>query len=69
MDTQTLIKEALLLRPAERLHLMELLAYSLDQPDEKIEKVWAKESIKRLNALKNGKIKTIPLNEIIQRYK
>jgi putative addiction module component (TIGR02574 family) len=69
MDSKTLLKEALQLRPAERLQLIEWLTQSLDKPDEKIEQIWAEESEKRYQALKEGKVKTIPLDEIIQRYK
>ena len=69
MDTKTLLTEALHLRPAERLHLIELLTHSLSKPDEKIEQIWAVESEKRFKTLEEGKVKTIPLKEIIQRYK
>lgn len=69
MDYKTICEEALTLRPAERLQLIEWLAKSLDKPDEKIEQVWAVEAEKRYKALKDGKVRTIPLTEIIQRYK
>ena len=69
MDSKTILKEALHLRPAERLQLIEWLAQSLNKPDEKIEQIWADESEKRFKALKEGKVKTIPLDEIIRKYK
>ena len=69
MNSKILLKEALTLRPAERLQLMEWLAQSLDKPDEEIEQIWAEESVKRVKALYDGKVKTISLNEIIERYK
>ena len=69
MDFKTLVEEALHLRPVERLQLIEWLAQSLDKPDENIEEIWAEESEKRYNALREGKVRTFPLNEIIQRYK
>ena len=69
MDTNSILKEALHLRPAERLQLIELLTRSLNEPDENIEKIWAEESEKRYKALEEGKIKTIAFNEIIERYK
>ena len=69
MDSRTLLKEALNLGPADRLQLIEWLAESLDQPDERIERVWAEEAEKRYQALVAGKVKTIPLDEIIKRYK
>jgi putative addiction module component (TIGR02574 family) len=69
MDTKSILTEALHLRPAERLQLIELLTKSLNKPDEKIEQIWAEESEKRYKALKTGKVKTIPLSEIVLRYK
>ena len=69
MDTNLIYKEALHLRPAERLQLIEWLTKSLSKPDEKIEKIWAEESEKRYDVLKQGKVQTIPLDEIIKRYK
>lgn len=69
MDTNLIFKEALHLRPAKRLQLIEWLTKSLSKPDEKIEKIWAEESEKRYDALEQGKVQTIPLDEIIKRYK
>jgi putative addiction module component (TIGR02574 family) len=69
MDTKSILKEALQLRPAERLHLIEQLTQSLDKPDKEIEKIWAEESKKRYQALKEGKVDTISLDEIVKRYK
>jgi putative addiction module component (TIGR02574 family) len=48
---------------------MEWLAQSLDKPDEKIEEIWAEESEKRYEALKADRVKTIPLDEIVKKYK
>ena len=69
MDTKILFKEAFNLRPAEPLQLIEWLAESLEQPDERIEKIWAEKAKRRYETLKAGKVKTIPLEKIIQRYK
>jgi len=67
MDTESILTDALHLRPAERLQLIELLTKSLNKPDEIIEQIWAEESEKRYKALKAGKVKTIPLSEIVLR--
>ena len=69
MDTKRILKDAMQLRPAERLQLMEMLARSLSKPDENVEKVWAEESEKRYKALQEGKLKTIPIKEVIEQYK
>ncbi len=69
MNSKTLFNEAMNLRPVERLQLMELIAQSLNKPDEGIEQIWAGESEKRVQALYDGKVKSISLNKIIERYK
>ncbi len=69
MDSKTLFKQALHLKPAEKIKLMEWLAQSLDKSDSQINQIWAEESEKRYDALISGKVKTIPLDEIINRYK
>jgi len=69
MNTKSVFEDALQLRPAERLQLIEMLSKSLNKPDEDIEKIWAEEAEKRYNALEEGKVKTIVLKDIIERYK
>ncbi len=69
MNTKSIFKDALQLRPVERLQLIEMLTRSLNNPDENLEKIWAEESEKRYKALEEGSIKTITLNEIIEHYK
>jgi putative addiction module component (TIGR02574 family) len=69
MDTNLLLKEALHLKPTDRLQLIKNLIHSLDKPDKKIDEIWAEESEKRYQAYKKGEVRTTPLNEIIKRYK
>lgn len=69
MDTKSIFEDALRLRPAERLKLIEILSRSLNNPDEKNEKIWEVESEKRYRALEEGRVKSITLKEIIERYK
>ncbi|MEW6506979.1 MAG: addiction module protein [Bacteroidota bacterium] len=69
MDTKSIFKDALLLRPAERLQLIEMLTRSLNKPDEELGKIWAEESEKRYKALEEGKLRTFTIKEIIERYK
>ena len=69
MDTKSILKDALLLRPAERLQLIEMLTQSLNKPDKNIEKIWAEEAERRYKALEEGRLKTVAFNEIIERYK
>ncbi len=69
MNTKTIFENALQLRPAERLKLIEILSKSLNSPDENIEKIWAEESEKRYKALGEGRLKTTAFKDIIERYK
>ena len=69
MDSKTLYKKALALRPTERIELIEKLTQSLDKPDKTIETVWAKEAEKRYQALSEGKVNTVPLDDLIKRYR
>ena len=69
MNTKSVFEDALGLRPAERLQLIEMLSRSLNKPDENIEKIWAEEAEKRYRALEEGRIKTTTIEDIIERYK
>jgi putative addiction module component (TIGR02574 family) len=69
MDTKSILKEPLHLRPTERLQLVEYLVNSLDKPDTEVEKAWSGEAEKRYKAFKQGKVKTYDLREIAERYK
>lgn len=64
MGSNEIIKEAINLKPQERYLIIETLIKSLNQPDEKIEQVWIKESQKRLNSYKDGKLKTLSYGEV-----
>ncbi len=69
MDSKAIFEQALNLKPVERVQLIEWLAHSLNEPDEDIDAIWAEEAEKRYEALKQGKVKTIPLEEIMKRYR
>ena len=62
--TKTLISEALHLKPAERFIVIEALIKSLDVPDSKIEESWAMEAEKRLQAYKDGRLKTVSFEDM-----
>lgn len=66
MSTKELLKEALKLKPAERLTLIEGLTRSLDEPDKKIDEIWAKEAEKRLKAYRDGEIEGIPMEQVFK---
>jgi len=66
MGTKELLVEALKLKPEDRFTLVEGLINSLDEPDHKIDEIWAKESEKRLKAYQDGKLTGIPIDEIFK---
>lgn len=69
MDYKEIINVALQLKPIEKLHLIEKLSESLNAADSEIEKAWAEEAEKRVNAFLEGKVKTTPFNEVKTKHK
>ena len=63
-----LAKRAIGLRPIERIRLVEAILYSLDKPDQDIEKSWVAESEARYEAYKRGELKSYDWDEIKKRY-
>lgn len=59
-----LLDEAMKLKPEERFILVEGLIKSLDEPDKKLDEIWAEESENRLKAYREGKLEGIPMQEI-----
>lgn len=61
---ERIFKEALELKPEEKIKLIELLYQSLLNTEKDIEQLWMEESEKRFELLKSGKTKTISIEEI-----
>jgi putative addiction module component (TIGR02574 family) len=66
MSNYELLEQALKLEPAEKLIVVEGLLNSLDEPDQKIDEIWADEAERRLAAYRAGKLKTFPMEEIFR---
>lgn len=66
MGTKELLDEAMKLKPEERFTLVEGLIKSLDEPDKKLDEIWAEEAEKRLNAYREGKLEGVPFEEIFK---
>ncbi len=64
MTTQDMLKQALLLDPAQRFELAEEILHSLDKPDSTIDAVWIEEAGKRLAAYRAGKTKGISAEDV-----
>ena len=60
-DPNEVLKEALALRPAEKVELIDKLLLSLDKPDKDIDELWAREAESRIDAYDQGKIKAVDL--------
>jgi len=64
MSLNEIIDEALTLKPQERYVIIENLVQSLNQPNLEIEKLWIEESTKRVEAIKNGTLKTVSYKDV-----
>jgi putative addiction module component (TIGR02574 family) len=63
-----IIKEALELPILERAEIAEKLLQSLDEPDETIDQLWRNEVEDRIRAYNQGKIETVTVNEVMDKY-
>lgn len=66
---ENIFKEALILKPSEKVQLVDELLHSLDRPDKEIDKLWAKEVEDRIDAYDQGKIRSVSLDEVLKKYK
>ena len=66
MSGKEILEQAKGLKPEERFMIVEGLLNSLDEPDRKIDEIWAEEAEKRVNAYRNGKLEGIPMEEIFR---
>lgn len=64
-----ILKVALNLRPSQKIELIDKLLASLDMPDKKMDELWAKEAENRIDAYEKGKIKTVALETVLEKYK
>lgn len=64
MGTQEVLENALQLKPQERLVLVDLLLESVDCSHPKIDNIWFEEAQRRLDAYREGKMKTIAMEEL-----
>lgn len=64
MDNKEILEQALTLKPVDRLIIIDGLLRSLDEPDAKIDEIWAEEAENRLKAYREGGIEGICLDEV-----
>ena len=68
-QAKELMALATALTPDERITLVEEILSSLDQPDEAMDRLWAKEAEDRLAAYRRGEIKAVDLDEVLAKYR
>lgn len=61
MSTKELLDEAMKLKADERFILVEGLIKSLDEPDKRLDEIWAEEAEKRLKAYREGKLEGVKI--------
>jgi putative addiction module component (TIGR02574 family) len=66
MSSKEILEQAMALKPDERFMIVESLLKSLDEPDRKIDEIWAEEAEKRLKAYRDGNLEGIPMEEIFK---
>jgi len=64
MSLKEIIDEALTLKPQERYVIIENLVKSLNQPNLEIDKLWIEESLKRVESIKDGSLKTVAYKDV-----
>lgn len=66
MSNKDILEMAMKLKPEERFLIIEGLIKSLDEPDKTIDQIWAEEAEKRLKAFREGKLETIPAEQVLK---
>jgi len=66
MGNKDILDQALQLKPEDRFLIIEGLIMSLDEPNKKIDEIWAEEAEKRHKAYRVGKLEGIPLEDVFK---
>lgn len=56
------------LSDVEKLMVVNYILEDLDKPDPEIDKLWAKEALRRQKAMRSGKMKTHSYEEVMRKY-
>ena len=65
MEAKDIVEKAVQLAPPERARVIDALLRSLDQPDPKIDLLWAEEAEARLRAIREGRLATLSADEVL----
>jgi putative addiction module component (TIGR02574 family) len=66
--SKSIAKEAQGLPAADRIRLVEFLLASLDKPDPDIDRIWAEESERRLDAYLKGEVTARDAQEVLAKH-
>ena len=66
MSGREILEQAMVLKPEERSLVIEGLLKSLDEPDRRIDEIWAVEAEKRLKAYREGRLQGVPMEAIFR---
>ncbi|MFZ2404335.1 MAG: addiction module protein [Methylobacter sp.] len=69
LNSQELYQQVSHLPSLEKLRLAELLLADLDTPNPEIDAIWREEAQKRWQAYKEGGLKTVSYEAVMQKYK
>lgn len=69
MSTDELLKQARAPAPAQKLELVEALLNDLDRLDDALDASWVAEAEERLSAHRSGRIRAIPLSDVLAKYR
>ncbi len=69
MSTSELLEKAKSLSAEDQAKLIEALMDQLDQSDQGVDARWAAEAHSRLDAYRQGKLKAIPLEQVLAKYR
>jgi putative addiction module component (TIGR02574 family) len=67
--TEEIAKKIEELPDTDKAMLVDIILAKLDQPDLELDKIWAEEGSKRWAAYKEGRLKAIPYDEVMARYR
>ena len=68
-NVKPLLDRARVLKPDEKLELVNALLEDLDRPDPAIEKAWGGEAKRRLAAMRSGRMRSYSLAQVFAKYK
>lgn len=54
---------------SEKIQLVDSILIQLDKPDPEIDRIWADEARKRWQAYKEGKLETVPYEQVMEKYR